>query len=88
MSSTKLVFEKVGDINTAYPYLYVYDECDHLNPFMGISITDDKQLQYTLFSGTRNTVLSLEDWSLIQDKSLEFLLRALADEESNNSSFK
>jgi len=80
MSLTKLTFEKVGDINTTYPYLYVYDECDHLNPFMGISITDDKQLQYTLFAGTRNIVLGVEDWSLIQDKALKFLPKALADE--------
>jgi len=84
MSLAKLVFEKVGDVNTTYPYLYVYDECDHLNPFMGISITDDKQLQCTLFSGVRNVVLSIEDWSLIQDKALEFLPRVLADEESGS----
>jgi hypothetical protein len=80
MSLTKLVFEKVGDINTTYPYLYVYDEYDRLNPFMGISITDDKQLQCTLFSSSRNIVLSIEDWSLIHEKALEFLPKVLADE--------
>jgi hypothetical protein len=81
MSSTKLIFEKVGDINAAYPYLCVYDEHDRLNPFMEISVTDDKQLQYTLYAGTRNIILSLEDWSLIQNKALEFLPKVLADEE-------
>ena len=80
MSSTKLIFEKVGDINATYPYLCVYDEHDRLNPFMEISITDDKQLQYTLYANTRNIALGVEDWSLIQDKALKFLPKALANE--------
>ena len=82
MSSAKLVFEKVGDINATYPYLCVYDEHDRFNPFMEIGVTDDKQLQYTIYACTRNVVLNIEDWSLIQDKALEFLPKALADEES------
>ncbi|MCL2459658.1 MAG: hypothetical protein FWF12_12465 [Betaproteobacteria bacterium] len=80
MSSAKLVFEKVGDINATYPYLCVYDEHDRLNPFMEIGVTDDKQLQYTIYACTRNVVLNVEDWGLIQDKALEFLPKALADE--------
>ena len=84
MNLAKLIFEKVGDIEAAYPYLCVYDEHDHVNPFMEIGITDDKQLQYTLYVNTRNIVLSVEDWRLIQDKALEFWPKALADEETIN----
>jgi len=82
MSLTKLVFEKVGDINTTYPYLCVYDEHDRINPFMEIGVTDDKQLQYTIYANTRNIVLSVEDFWLIQDRALNFLPKALSDEES------
>jgi len=82
MSLTKLVFEKVGDINTTYPYLCVYDEHDRTNPFMEICITDDRQLQYTIYTNARNIVLSVEDWALIQDRALNFFPKALADEES------
>jgi hypothetical protein len=82
MNLTKLIFEKVGDIRFTYPYICVYDESDRVNPFMEIGITDDKQLQYTLYANARNVVLSIEDWMLIQDKALEFLPKALADEES------
>ena len=82
MSLTNLVFEKVGDINATYPYLCIYDEHDRLNPFMEIAITDDKQLQYTIYACTRNVVLTAEDWQSIQEKALEFFPKALADEES------
>jgi hypothetical protein len=85
MSSTKLVFEKVGDINTTYPYLCVYDEYDRLNPFMEISVTDDKQLQYTLYASARNIVLSIGDWMFIQERALKFLPKVLADEETTVS---
>jgi hypothetical protein len=80
MSLTKLVFEKVGDINTTYPYLCVYDEHDRLNPFMDIGISDDKKLQFSIYVNTRNIVLSIVDWSLIREKALEFLPKVLADE--------
>lgn len=82
MKSTGLIFEKVGDIRFTYPYICIYDENDRINPFMDIGITDDKKLQCTLYAGTRNIVLSIEDWGLIQDKALEFFPKALADEES------
>jgi hypothetical protein len=83
MSLTRLIFEKVGDIKSTYPYICVYDEHDRLNPFMEIGVTDDKQLQYTIYANARNIVLSSEDWNLIQSKALEFLPKALADEEYN-----
>ena len=82
MSSARLIFEKVGDVNAVYPYLCVYDEHDRLNPFMEIGVADNKRLQYTIYASVRNVVLSFEDWDLIQDKALEFLPKALADGES------
>lgn len=84
MKST-LVFEKVGDIGATYPYLCVYDELDKINPFMEIAVTDGKQLQYTIYACARNIPLSVEDWSLIQETALNFLPKALADEDSANA---
>ncbi|MBF7978762.1 MULTISPECIES: hypothetical protein [Rahnella] len=75
-----LVFEKVGDINTEYPYLnvYIYGCSD---PFMEISISHEKNILFTLFLATDNIVLSSEQWIEIKCKSDLFLKKTLADEE-------
>lgn len=82
MNELNLIFEKVGDINSTYPYLCVYDNEDRINPFMEIAVTDEKQLQYTIYAGTRNISLTAEDWSYIQQRAQAFLPNALADGDS------
>ena len=79
MNELNLIFEKVGDVNSNYPYLCVYDNEDRINPFMEIAVTDEKQLQYTIYASTRNISLTAEDWSYIQQKARAFLPNALAD---------
>ncbi|CAI1728612.1 hypothetical protein [Serratia fonticola] len=81
MKESDLVFEKVGDINATYPYLCVYDKEDSINPFMEIAVTDDQQLQYTIYAGNRNIVLNAWDWECVQRKAQEFMPRAIANEE-------
>lgn len=75
MKETKLIFEKVGDVNATYPYLCIYDENDRVNPFMEIAVTDDKELQYTIYAGIRNVFLAADDWNIIQKKLLSFFLK-------------
>ena len=36
-----ILVEIVGDINSTYPDLCIYDKEDQINPFMEITITDD-----------------------------------------------
>lgn len=76
----KLIFEKVGDIHSTYAYLCVYDENDTANPFMEISVTDDKQLLFTIYAFPRNVALTLAKWQEIRDKANIFLPEVLADE--------
>jgi hypothetical protein len=47
-SMRELVFEKVGDINYTYSYLCVYLRGDK-EPFMEIGVTDDKELELTIY---------------------------------------
>ncbi|MFD1246149.1 hypothetical protein [Paralysiella testudinis] len=82
MNELNLVFEKVGDIRSTYPYLCVYDDEDRINPFMEIAVTDEKQLQYTIYAGTRNIPLTAEEWNYIQQRAQAFLPKVLADEDS------
>lgn len=77
MKKSTLVFEMVGDINSTYPYLCVYDEEDRINPFMEIGVTDEKQLQYTIYACARNICLTADDWGFIQEKGREFFPKAL-----------
>lgn len=76
-----LIFEKVGDINSLYPYICVYAEGES-NPFMEIGVTDEKQLAFTFYVGDKNVALSVDQWEEISRRGREFLPRAIADEES------
>jgi uncharacterized Zn ribbon protein len=79
MKLQSLTFEKVGDINATYPYLCVYNEQDSVNPFMEIAVTDENELQYTIYSSNVNVVLSEDDWCVIRDVAVKFLPEALAN---------
>lgn len=77
-----LVFEKVGDINSFYPYICVYINGE-VNPFMEIGVTEKKQLAFTFYSNGRDVALSLEQWDEIARRGREFLPKAIADEEAS-----
>jgi hypothetical protein len=77
-----LVFEKVGDINSLYPYICVYMEGEG-NPFMEIAVTEEKQLAFTFYVNDKNVVLSVEQWDEIARRGREFLPKAIADGEAS-----
>ncbi|WP_206128809.1 hypothetical protein [Burkholderia sp. Ac-20379] len=76
-----LIFEKVGDINSQYPYICVYLDGES-NPFMEISITNEKRLALNFYVSDRSVALSIEQWEEVARRGREFLPKAIADEDS------
>ncbi|CAG9188008.1 MULTISPECIES: hypothetical protein [Burkholderia] len=77
-----LIFEKVGDINSLYPYICVYMQGES-NPFMEVGVTEEKQLAFTFYVNDKNVALSVEQWDEIAKRGREFLPRAIADEDAS-----
>lgn len=77
-----LIFERVGDINSIYPYICVYMEGGR-HPFMEIGVTEAKQLAFTFYASDENVALTVEQWDEIVKRGREFLPRAIADEEAS-----
>ncbi|MCB6182922.1 hypothetical protein LIN78_05090 [Leeia sp. TBRC 13508] len=76
----ELVFEKVGDVNSTYPYLCVYIQGDN-NPFMEIAVNDSSMLELTVYTNERNVVLTTDQWEEILKRAREFLPKALENED-------
>ena len=74
-----MAFEKVGDINSLYPYLCIYQDDTKDNAFMEAGISQDKLLQYTIYANDADVKLSAADWMFIQTKAMDFLSRELAN---------
>lgn len=49
MSEESIVFEQVGDIDSKYPYLCVYKNNHEKNPFMEISVNNDKEIKFVFY---------------------------------------
>jgi hypothetical protein len=62
MKSIRIEF--VGDINSTYPYLEVFQE-QALAPFMEVGITDGKELCFKFYPIAEALTLSLEQWERI-----------------------
>ena len=77
-----LIFEKVGDINSLYPYICVYVG-GASNPFMEIGITEEKQLAFTFYANDKNVALTVEQWDEVMKRGREFLPKAIADEDAS-----
>jgi hypothetical protein len=54
-----LIFERVGDINFLYSYLYIYMKGED-DPFMEIGVTEDMLLEFTIFKN-KKTLHSLSN---------------------------
>ncbi|MBC3908012.1 hypothetical protein [Undibacterium umbellatum] len=80
---TALIFETVGDVNSTYAYLCVYQESDKINPFMEISLTEDREILFTIYSFPKNVALTTAQWEEISDKAKIFLPKALANEDAS-----
>ncbi|MGI9809911.1 hypothetical protein ACR3IF_04480 [Pseudomonas aeruginosa] len=75
-----LVFEKVGDINSDYPYLCVYREGER-EPFMEISVNQERKIEFVFYSRADNLSLSSEEFYEIYGRAA-FLPQALENEDS------
>ncbi|WP_147476963.1 hypothetical protein [Vandammella animalimorsus] len=62
---SNLRFEKVGDVDSEYPYLCVYLKDDEINPFMEISINDAGVPGFVFYKNKKDVMLSFEDLSEI-----------------------
>jgi len=78
-----IVFEKISDIDSTYPYLCVYEEGDRVNPFMEIAVNENKELEFTMYPFARNVVLTMGQWEEIQSRAKIFLTKSLADEDAS-----
>ncbi len=72
-----LKFEKVGDINSEYPYLCVYSESDELNPFMEICISNAGVPGFVLYKNKSDVKLSFENWIEIMERAKNFWLNEM-----------
>jgi hypothetical protein len=80
-SMETLIFEKVGDVNSRYPYICIYAP-GQSNPFMEIGVSDRKEIQFTVYPTALSIVLGFGHWEEILKRAREFLPRALADEDA------
>ena len=78
---SRLVFEKVGDVASTYPYFAVYHEGER-EPFMEFAVTVERELEFTFYKSEKNVPLSLQEWEEIRARAIDFLPRAIADEEA------
>ncbi|MGR6655869.1 hypothetical protein [Pseudomonas mosselii] len=73
---TSLVFEKVGDVNSDFPYLCVYKEGGG-EPFMEISVNSGRELEFVFYSNSNDVSLTAEEWRDIFVRGGEFHPEAL-----------
>jgi len=76
-----LIFEKVGDVASTYPYYCIY-RGGQSEPFMEFGVTDNKELEFTFYRSEKNVPLNLSEWDEIRTRAIAFLPRAIADEEA------
>lgn len=74
-----MIFEKVGDINFTYPYMCIY-RVGESDPFMEIGITDEKEIEMTIYPNERNVVIGVDKWEEISKRARIFLQRVLEDD--------
>ncbi len=77
----ELIFEKVGDVHSTYPYLCVYLQGE-VEPFLEIAVTDERDLAFTVYPRESNVVLGVEDLTEILNRAAIFLPQALENNDS------
>jgi hypothetical protein len=78
IKSTRIEF--VGDINSTYPYLEVF-QGQVTVPFMEVGITDSKELCFKFYPTTEAFTLSVEQWERILTVAKDFLPKSIEGEE-------
>ncbi|MFX1707200.1 hypothetical protein PV783_24745 [Chitinophaga sp. CC14] len=72
--------EKVGDINSEYPYLEIFKKNDDI-PFLEVSISEKKELSFKFYASQIDILLDIYEWEYILETAKEFLPQALKDED-------
>lgn len=78
----QLEFEKVGDINSFFPYLCVYFKGER-EPFMDIGISEKEVIEFTFYPNKKNVVLSISLWHELSARAQVFLMAELKIKSSN-----
>ena len=73
--------ELVGDINEEYPYLEVFLKNDINNPFLDISISENRELVFKIYELKESIQLDVQDWEYILSRAKDFLPKALKNED-------
>ena len=75
----QLEFEKVGDINSDFPYLCVYFKGEN-DPFMEIGISREQAIEFIFYPGQKKTILSFSQWEEIAERARVFLKAEIANQ--------
>lgn len=77
---SELKFQFFSDVNTRYGTIEIFSNSgEH---FMDIRITDDKDLNFTIYPQQENVILTTTDWERILNEAKDFLPRAIQNEET------
>ena len=75
----QLEFEKVGDINSDFPYLCVYFKGEN-DPFMEIGISREQAIEFIFYPGQKKVALSLSHWEEVAERARVFLKAEIANQ--------
>ncbi|KAB0508545.1 MULTISPECIES: hypothetical protein [Pseudomonas] len=76
----QLEFEKVGDINSFFPYLCVCFKGEN-EPFMDVGISEKGVIEFTFYPSKKNVVLSISQWEELSARAQVFLIAELRNKE-------
>lgn len=76
----QLEFEKVGDINSFFPYLCVYFKGES-EPFMDIGISEKGVVEFNFYTSKNNVVINMHQWGELSERAQIFLKAELQNKE-------
>jgi hypothetical protein len=77
--SNELYIEKVGDVNSEYPYLEVFFK-DSNEPFMEIAVSNNQQPLFTIYPQNKSISLTLEELNKLILAGKDFVKSIIEDE--------
>jgi hypothetical protein len=76
----QLEFEKVGDVNSFFPYLCVYFKGES-EPFMDIGISEKGVIEFNFYTSKNNVVINMHQWGELSERAQIFLKAELQNKE-------
>ncbi|SDU95988.1 hypothetical protein LOY64_13895 [Pseudomonas corrugata] len=76
----QLEFEKVGDINSCFPYLCVYFKGEK-ESFMEVGISAAGAIEFIFYPNKKKVVLNISQWNEISARAQTFLEAELQNKE-------